>query len=108
MMFEIYTKEVVIGDKTYKLRPLSGRFVGKFYALMSKLNTATKEDGSMDMSKLDEKIMTDLYDLTLDMFKCSYPKEDVGQLEGFVAQNLFKLIEPLIQVNMNTDTKADV
>ena len=97
MMFEIYTKEVEIGGKTYSLRPLSGRFIGKLYSVIGKLQGSDEKD---IMSKLDEDTMTKMYDICFETFKSSYPKEDEIKVSAFVSQNLMKLIEPVITVNI--------
>ena len=104
-MFEIYTKEVKVGELTYKLRPLSGRFLPKLYAIINKFENMDEKDktSSAAFKLLDEDSITKLHELLLETFKKSYPNENVEKLEEFVSQNLLQLFEPLMQVNMQTD-----
>lgn len=107
MMFEIYTKEVEIVDKSgnkqvYKLRPLSGRFLPKLYSAMSKFQ-GIKEGEEFDVSVLDEDTVQKLHTICLETFKASYPDQDVKVLDEFVSQNLLKLLEPVIQVNVGEE-----
>lgn len=122
-MFEIYTKEVQIKDSngntnTYKLRPLSGRFIKKFFNTMKAFSPKDKIDTSLPeeelrakrFQQLDTQALEDLHDLAFETFKKSYPKEEESVLDEFCTQNLMSLIEPLIEVNMGKDdesTKSD-
>ena len=103
MMFQIYTKEFKLKDasgneETYRLRPLTGRFLPKLFGIMGKLSTG---EGEVDMSKLDEEAMAKLHMICLETFKRSYPNEKEEALDEFVSQNLLRLIEPVFAVNMN-------
>ena len=65
-------------------------------------------EGNTSLEHLEEKDYANLHTLVLETFKASYPKEDADKLDVFVAQNLFKFVEPVMQVNMNTDdTKSE-
>jgi hypothetical protein len=97
MLFETYTKEVEIKGEKYLLRPLAGRFIGKLYSVIGKLQGSDEKDM---LSKLDEDTMTKMYDICFETFKSSYPKEDESKVSAFVSQNLMKLIEPVITVNI--------
>lgn len=102
MLFEIYTKEVEVNGETYKLRPLSGRFIGKLYGCINKLGVEEGMSEKEAAKNLNGEAMADLHDITLETFKKSYPKEDESKLDEFVTQNLTKLIQPIIEVNLNT------
>lgn len=101
-MFEIYTKDVTIGGKTYSLKPLSGRFLPKLYSVMTKFNEA-KEGEEVSMNRLDEDTVAKLHELSLETFKKSYPDEDADKLDGWISQNLLLLLEALITVNINSE-----
>ena len=102
VLFEIYTKKVDFTDATgtkkeLELRPLSGRYLGKLF------NAAKVFDGVEEadmLEKMDEKIIGDLHFIVLETLKTSYPKEDEKLLDEFASQNLFRLLEPVIEVNV--------
>jgi len=104
-MFDIYTKdiEVEINGETqkYKFRPLSGRFLPRLYSVIGAMQKV--EDTEKTLQSLEEKDFANLHTLVLETFKASYPKEDADKLDLFVSQNLFKFVEPVMQVNMNAD-----
>lgn len=102
-MFEIYSKEIEIDGLTYKLRPLSGRFLPKLYAIISKFEGVKEgEDNTEAAFKLlDEDSISKLHELMLETFKKSYPKEDPEKLDEFISQNMLKLFGPLMEVNLN-------
>jgi len=97
MLFEIYTKEVEIKGEKYLLRPLAGRYIGKLYSVIGKLQGTDEKDL---LSKLDEDTMSKMYDVCYETFRSSYPKESEETVANFVSQNLMKLIEPVITVNI--------
>lgn len=101
-IFEIYKKEVKLPlrngkEITLELRPLSGRFLPKLFSVASKFSADEK-----DQMKLfeDEKSISDLHSIVLETLVKSYPTEDRAVLEDFASQNLFKLIEGVIEVNI--------
>ena len=105
-MFDIYKKKVTIQDNNgnatvYELLPLSGKYMSKLMTLVKELSKTKdkKEDEALD--NISEKAIDLLTELLLETFKKSYPKEDVIILDAFVAQNMFALIEPLMEVNLN-------
>ena len=104
-MFEIYKKKVTIEDNegnpsTYELAPLSGKDIGKLMNLV-KAFSEMKEDDTVPSAESIEM----LHELLLKTFVKSYPKEDANKLEDFVSQNMFVLIEPLVEVNLNNKGK---
>ena len=103
-LFEIYTTEVEINGDIYKLRPLSGRHIGKLYSVIGKLQG---EDEKEIASKLNEETMGGFYDIAVETFKKSYPNEEESKVEEFVSQNLQKLIEPIIKVNVGEANKQE-
>lgn len=103
MMFELYTQEIKIKDDTYRVRPLSGKYLAKLYAVASKLG-AGKE--GQDMSDLDEDTVKALHEIVFETFKASYPNEEPDKLDLFVAQNLMLLMEGVFKVNMKAPDMA--
>lgn len=97
MDFHIFTKDIKIGDTTYTLRPLTGRFLPKLYGVITKL---TKEDGNVNLSELNENNIKDLHLLALETFKKSYPQENEEKIDEFVSQNLMPIITALVEVNL--------
>lgn len=104
-MFEVYAKEVEIDVNgkinTYKLYPLSGEMLPLLFELVSNLNIGkdTSEEDMMRVMSSDDNIKN-LHKLVYETLKYSYPKEDSKVLEMFVTQNLFKFIQPLMEVNI--------
>ena len=109
--FEIYKKEIEIvngmgnSDK-YLLRPLSGRFMPKLYGVIKKFDNGKDKDGNIDNSQLDESAMGDIHFLLLETFKKSYPEQDEDTLDEFCSQNLMKLLEGLIEVNLGKPNES--
>lgn len=97
MLFEIYTTDVEIDGEKYTLRPLSGRYIGKLYSVIGKLQTEDEKDL---LKQLDEETMGNFYDIALATFEKSYPDQPKDKLEDFVSQKLIKLIEPIVKVNI--------
>jgi hypothetical protein len=104
MIFEITTKDVVIKGETYKLRPLTGRFLPKLYSILSKAPKDQNEEGVMKMFA-DEQVVQNLYDIALETFVKSYPQENQDKLAEFVSQNLLALFQPIIELNLGTEQK---
>ena len=50
--------------------------------------------------------MGGFYDIAVETFKKSYPNEEASKVEEFVSQNLQKLIEPIIKVNVGEANKG--
>lgn len=109
MEFSIFTKEVEIDGTTYKLRPLSGRFLPKLYAVISKIDLKEGEDVSNEemMKMLDEANIVNLHFIALETFKKSYPDKNVDELDEWVSQNLLNLLGSLIEVNLNSKVKEE-
>lgn len=104
-MFEIYTKQIEVTNALgntdkYTLRPLCGRFMPKLYGVIKKFDKGKDADGNIDNSKLDESAMGDIHSLLLETFKKSYPDEKEELLDEFCSQNLMKLLDGLIEVNL--------
>lgn len=106
-MFEIYTHEVElkVGDNTYKykLRPLSGRYLPKFYKIISKTQELNLEDDKEMFKLLDEETISILHELSLKTLQKSYSDVDEETLDEFVSQNLLQMMEGLIKVNMGVE-----
>jgi len=95
--FNIYTKDVKIGDEVYQLRPLTGRFLPQLYDVIGKLANDKEE---IDVKQLNEENITALQTLALETFKKSYPNEDENRLDEFVSQNLMVIVGPLVELNL--------
>jgi len=105
-MFEIYKKKVTINDNnnnpiTYELLPLSGKYMGKLMSLVKELSKTKDKKDDEALDAISEDAINLLTELLLETFKKSYPKEDEVILDAFVSQNMFQLIEPLMEVNLN-------
>lgn len=94
-MFEIYTHEFELEGNTYKLRPVTGKFLPLFYSIAGKLQ------GSEDNNDVvfEEETISKLHTLVLETFKVSYPDTNPEELDAWVSQKLMKLIEPVLKVN---------
>lgn len=105
MRFEVFTKEIEIDGDTYEIRPLTGRFLPKLYAVSSKLGQVDEDADEKEFLKaLDEDLVSKIQELAVETFKKSYPREDEEKLEQWVGQNLMSLIPPIVEVNLNTDS----
>lgn len=106
MTFDIYKHKFTIKNKIskveeeYELIPVTGEHIEKVFSVMKKMNSFIADDGeNVDLSKLDTSAMKEIHEIALETFKVSYPKQDVGQLNQFVTQNLMQLIDPIMKVN---------
>ncbi len=106
LMFEVFTKEVEIEGQVYKIRPLNGRFLGKLFAVFKDLKLDEKTDEKSSFDNLGEGTIEKLHEIILETFSKSYPENNKDELEEWVSQNLFKLIEPVIQVNIPTEDES--
>jgi hypothetical protein len=102
MLFDIYVKEIEVEGEKYTIRPLTGRYIGKLYGCIGKLGVKEGMSEQEAAESMNPEAMADLYEIALETFKASYPKEDENKLAGWVTQNLTKLIQPIIEVNINT------
>ena len=99
--FEIYAHEFELEGLKYKLRPVSGKHIGLLIKVVGKF----ENNEEFKISDLDEETVTSLHTLVLETFLASYPEkrdnpQQLQQLDQFVSQKLFKLIEPVFKVNM--------
>lgn len=97
-MFDVKKYEFEFEGEKYKILPLNGDDLEDFYEVALKM----KEDaeGNVAITGKDMKIF---HKLTLKTFEKSYPSEfskGKENMESFVSQNLTKLIEHLVKVNM--------
>jgi hypothetical protein len=103
-MFEIYVKEVVIetmmGKETLKLQPLSGEEFPKLMKVITKLQP-TGEDTKIKLSNIDSETSSNLHAIILATLRQSYPNEDIKKLDMFTTQNLFVLMGPILELNIN-------
>jgi hypothetical protein len=102
MEFEIRTKEIEINGQHYRIRPLSGRFLPKFYAIlegMQGMDTENMKDGDM-FKFLNEKSVENLHKISLETLKKSAPKISEEILDEFVSQNLLSMFQGIMEVNM--------
>jgi hypothetical protein len=94
-MFEVYRHEFELDKVKYSIIPASGEHLGLLYSLLSKL-----QEGEASKLNLDEEYTGKLYKYTVEVFKKSYPQENIEKLEAFCSQNLFRLFEHVVQVSM--------
>lgn len=117
--FNIATHKFELDNEEYFLKPLGGAHIGllfevleSFQSVNSRIESETpvgatdeekeKLSGDKFLEYLDKEALAKLHTLTMETFKRSYPSEKVDDLEGFVTQNLFKLMTHVIKVNMNS------
>lgn len=100
MAFEVYKKEFRIANNPYELLPLPGKFLGKLYSVVGKLQGISGEGGDV-FAALDEKTVSDLHEIATEMFARSYPSKDRAELEMFVSQNLVEIIPAVVEVHFN-------
>lgn len=98
--FEIYTHKFELGEDTYYLKPLSGKYLELLFRVMTKMSNNKGKGGEEAASNLDPEAISDLHTITLETFKRSYPDKDEEDLDLWVSQNLFKLIEHVVKVNV--------
>lgn len=96
-MFDIYEHEFTIDGSKYRLVPVSGEHIGLLYKVLSKL-----QGEDVKISDLDDATMLAFKKLALETFKVSYPLENADKLDKFVSQNLLRLFEPVLKVNLRT------
>jgi len=117
--FNIATHKFELDNEEYFLKPLGGAHIGllfevldSFQSVNSRIEKDTPKDATEEerekfssekfLEYLDKASLAKLHTLTMETFKRSYPSEKVDDLEGFVTQNLFKLMNHVIKVNMNS------
>ena len=116
--YNITTYKFELDGEEYFLKPLGGEHIGLLFGVLgsfqdvnSRIETETKGmteaqaekySGEKFLSYLPKDALRDLHALTLYTLKNSDPEADVKVLEGFVTQNLFKLMNHVIKVNMNS------
>jgi len=117
--FNITTHKFELDNEEYFLKPLGGAHIGllfevleAFQSVNTRIESETPEgltegekeklSGDKFLEYLDKEALAKLHTLTMETFKRSYPSEKVDDLEGFVTQNLFKLMNHVIKVNMNS------
>ena len=116
--YNVTTYKFELNGDEYFLKPLGGEHIGLLFGVLgafqdvnAKIESETvsmseeekeKYSGEKFLSYLPKDALKDLHALTLHTLKISDPTADVKVLEGFVTQNLFKLMNHVIKVNMNT------
>jgi hypothetical protein len=98
--FEIYEHTFEIDGEEYTIQPLSTRYLSDLVSVSSGLSKLTDDEGNLVEEIPSDKLEV-LRTCAVETLKQSYPKEDEQKLEQFASQNLMKLIEPLITVNLN-------
>lgn len=97
-MFDVYAENFTIETKTgpqvISFQPLPGEYFGKL------INLAKSFSDTDTTNNLSEETVRVLHQLVFVSLCQTYPQEDKKKLEMFVTQNLFKLIEPLMKVNL--------
>ena len=103
-MFDVKMETVEITDKSgnkevYNVGPLTGEYLEDLYYIMDKLQGSGDDAGDI-LKVLGTDAVTKLHRIILATLKLSYPSEDETKIDQFVSQNLVKLIEPIMKVNM--------
>jgi hypothetical protein len=113
--FEIYSKVVTVGGKELRLRPLTGRFIGRLFKAINSvgdieeaINSAgdleevdkTKPKMSDMKEFLNEETMAAIHEVCLETMKRSYPDASKEGLEDFVTVNMFSLFEKVCEINL--------
>jgi hypothetical protein len=105
--FEVYSKEVVIktrlGEKKFRLLPLSGRFYKKLMSVIKKFPQSEESEMKDILDALDEDTVGKLHELAFQTLKYSekvVDEKDLENLDLFVSQNLFQLIPGIMEVNI--------
>ena len=100
--FDLYTKTVNIDGVDYKIRPLSGRFLPRFYKVAKAMEAAKKAAGDSEegfLEHLTEELVGDIHVLCLQTMVSSYPDMSSEQVDAFVSQNLWSIFSELVAVN---------
>ena len=101
MRFEVRTQEITLNNEVYVLKPIQGKY------LESLMDIATKLEGVDENSaKIPSGCITQLHEVAMATMERSYPedyKKDKESIEAFVTQNLFKLLEPIMKVNIKAE-----
>jgi len=98
--FEIYAHQFELEGETYKLVPVGGEYIDLLFDIMAKFEG--KDEDEFKVSDLDGDTVKKLHKLTLETFKKSYPEQDEKQLDQFVGQKLFQLIDPVFKTNIKS------
>lgn len=111
--FDIYTKQVEVGGKELKLRPLDGKHLPKMWAILTSTDDSSKLskqelDKLSDEEKADlvkgmftEENMTTIYQLCLHTMERSYPNKDEEGIKDFTSLNLMELFNVITDINMS-------
>lgn len=104
-MFEVYKEEVELetpsGKFKYKLVPLDGEYLAKLFGIVTNLNLKEGVSDEEMIKNFKPEVIKDMHNIVLETFKRSYPKEfEAEDMEGFVSQNLLKLFQPIIKLNV--------
>jgi hypothetical protein len=84
-------------EREFVFKPLNWEHFPKLFTIASKFqNTDEKEM----LSKLDEKLIKDVMELELTMFKISYPEMKEEDIKDIILQNMFELMTVLFEINL--------
>jgi hypothetical protein len=83
------------------LKPLSGKYIGRFYKVLNALSQAEGKDEKQFLSVLDEELTTTLHSLIIATLERSYPNKYTPEdLDDIASKHLLTFIQPIISVNM--------
>jgi hypothetical protein len=100
--FEVFDKQVKIGNEEYRFRPLEANYLPKIYRIVGKMPTSQKEEDTADfLQNLNEQDYKDIIEMGVITLQRSYTETDIKQIEGFVCQNLLPVFMGLMEVNVN-------
>jgi hypothetical protein len=88
-------------DEQFTLKPLTGRYIGKFYKVLGALSKAKDGDESNTASVFDDDTITTLHGLIMATIQVSYPtKYTPEDLDVMVSKHILVFLEPLMKLNM--------
>jgi len=98
--FDIYTETVDIehngNEYSYTLRPLAGEHIQSFYKAVQAMQSVEGNDAS----SLDPEGMSHVHKVIYECMKEDASDASEEELDRFVSQHLFELLNPVMQVNM--------
>jgi len=113
-------KEFKIGEDTFHFKPLSYQDLPLFWKLVQKFDSMksslpdtkdgeemTDEQTSQMLKLFDEETVTNLLKLSIRTVEVSYPDLAKDKVEAFARDNMFTLMNVIIELN-TPKTQADV
>lgn len=87
-------------EEKLTLKPLTGKYIGKFYKVLGGFSKAEGKDEKEFLSLIDEEILTSLHTLAVVTLEKSYPARWTPEdLDSLVSRHLLLFLEPVIKLN---------